>query len=179
MTTEEIVGTATEVAETLRRMGQGLSAQLAARGIGGEEALLIGIHTGGVWVAEDIAAQLRASAPVGRLNIAFYRDDFSRIGNHPTITPSVLPFPVDDRHVVLVDDILYTGRTIRAAMNEIFDHGRPASITLAVLVDRGERELPIAADVSGMVLRLAPGESLKLRGPSPLTLHRVKTSRGP
>ena len=101
---------------------------------------------------------------------AFNRDDFSRIGVHPTVTPSQLPFEVEDRHLLLVDDILFSGRTIRAALNEIFDYGRPASVTLAVLVDRSGRELPIEAAVTGTRMTLAGDEHVKLTGPEPLEL---------
>ena len=139
------------------------------------EPLLIGIHTGGIWVARALHARLDIRYPLGELNIAFYRDDFSRIGMHPHVTPSNLPFEVEDRHIVLVDDVLYTGRTIRAAMNEIFDYGRPASISLAVLIDRGGRELPIQADVIGKSLTLKPGEHVKLHGPEPLALELTQT----
>jgi pyrimidine operon attenuation protein/uracil phosphoribosyltransferase len=130
----------------------------------------VGIQTGGVWVAGALAERLRHKEPIGALNIAFYRDDFSRIGMHPTVTPSRLPFEVDDGHIVLVDDILYTGRTVRAAMNEIFDYGRPAGIHLAVLVDRGGRELPIEAAVVGTRIDLGSDEHAKLTGPEPLEL---------
>ena len=140
-----------------------------------EEPLFIGIHTGGTWIAQALHQALAAAQPLGELNIAFYRDDFSRIGMHPRVTPSNLPFDVEGRHIVLVDDVLYTGRTIRAAMNEIFDYGRPASITLAVLIDRGGRELPIQADVTGNTLQLKPGEHVKLLGPEPLALEISKT----
>jgi pyrimidine operon attenuation protein/uracil phosphoribosyltransferase len=132
---------------------------------------IIGVHSGGVWIAEHLRRRLSAAAPLGELNIAFYRDDFSRIGVHPQVTPSHLPFPVDDRHIVLVDDVLHTGRTVRAAMNEIFDWGRPASICLAVLVERNGRELPVQADVCGRSLRLKPREHVKLSGPEPLALE--------
>jgi pyrimidine operon attenuation protein/uracil phosphoribosyltransferase len=135
------------------------------------EPLLIGIHTGGVWIAERLLGRLGISPPLGRLNIAFYRDDFSRIGMHPHVTPTKLPFEVEGRHIILVDDVLYTGRTIRAAMNEIFDFGRPASICLAVLIDRGGRELPIQAQVTGESLQLKPEEHVKLSGPEPLALE--------
>jgi pyrimidine operon attenuation protein/uracil phosphoribosyltransferase len=131
---------------------------------------LIGIHTGGVWIAERLQERLSLPDPPGQLNIAFYRDDFSRIGLHPRVQPSKLPFDVDGRHVILVDDILYTGRTIRAALNEIFDFGRPASVVLAVLADRNGRELPIQADVVGMRLSLSATEHVKLCGPEPLEL---------
>lgn len=139
------------------------------------DPLVIGIHTGGIWVARSLHSLLDIRDPLGELNIAFYRDDFSRIGMHPHVTPSKLPFPVEDRHIVLVDDVLYTGRTIRAAMNEIFDYGRPASICLAVLIDRGGRELPIQADIIGKSLTLNPGEHVKLHGPEPLALEIKQT----
>jgi len=141
---------------------------LEARGI--TDPLMIGIHTGGVWVAEHLHRTLALHAPLGTLNIVFYRDDFTRIGVHPRVEPSNLPFEVEDRHIVLVDDVLHTGRTVRAALNEIFDYGRPASVLLAVLVDRGGKELPICADVMGTRFELPPGQHVKLSGPAPLRL---------
>jgi pyrimidine operon attenuation protein/uracil phosphoribosyltransferase len=99
---------------------------------------------------------------LGTLNIAYYRDDFTRIGMHPQVTPSDLPFSVDDRHLLLVDDVLHSGRTIRAALNEIFDYGRPASVTLAVLIERTGRELPIQADVIGESMNLEKKQHIKL-----------------
>jgi len=114
-----------------------------------EAPVMVGIHSAGVWVAEHLHRSLKIEEPLGKLNINFYRDDFSRIGLHPQIEPSELPFSLENKHIILVDDVLYTGRTIRAAMNELFDFGRPASITLAVLIDRGKRELPIDANVVG------------------------------
>lgn len=158
-----------EMAVNLRR-------QLDAAEI--REPAIVGIRTGGVWIAERLRTMLRIEEPLGELNIAFYRDDFSRIGIHPTVEPSSLPFDVDNRDLILVDDILYTGRTVRAAMNEIFDYGRPRSILLAVLFDRSGRELPIQADVVGAHLSLKPREHAKLVGPSPLKLeiHRTKSS---
>ncbi len=111
--------------------------------------VMVGIHTAGVWIAQALHKSLNIEEPLGELNINFYRDDFSRIGLHPQIQPSNIPFNVENKHIILVDDVLYTGRTIRAAMNELFDFGRPASITLAVLIDRGNRELPIEAQVVG------------------------------
>lgn len=132
---------------------------------------LVGIRTGGVWIAQRLRTLLRLTEPLGELNIAFYRDDFSRIGIHPTVEPSKLPFEVDNRDLILVDDILYTGRTIRAAMNEIFDYGRPRSITLVVLFDRSGRELPIQADIVGAHLKLKPREHAKLTGPDTLALE--------
>jgi pyrimidine operon attenuation protein / uracil phosphoribosyltransferase len=136
-----------------------------------DKPALVGIRTGGVWLAHRLHKKLKLSGPIGELNIAFYRDDFSRIGMHPTVEPSQLPFDVNDRNLLLVDDILYTGRTIRAAMNEIFDYGRPRSINLVVLIDRGGRELPIDANVYGARTTLAPGQHVKLLGPDPLRLE--------
>ena len=114
--------------------------------------LMIGIQRGGVWVASQLHRKLALKDPLGELNIAFYRDDFSKIGIHPEVRPSKLPTNLDDRHVILVDDVLHTGRTIRAAMNEIFDYGRPASIILAILIERSGRELPVHADIIGKLL---------------------------
>ncbi len=135
------------------------------------ETVMVGIHTGGLWVAEALHRRLGIARAVGSLNIAFYRDDFQRIGLHPQVRPSHLPEAVEDRHVLLVDDVLYTGRTVRAALNEIFDYGRPRVVTLAVLAQRNGRELPICADVCGLTLDLESGAHAQLRGPEPLELH--------
>ncbi len=156
-------------------MAEELKALLEQRRI--RVPLMVGIHTGGVWVAERLHALLGLTHDLGILDISFYRDDFSRIGMNPQVKPSKLPYSVDDQHIVLVDDVLYTGRTVRAAMNEIFDYGRPASIVLAVLVDRGGRELPIEASVVGRHLALAAGQHVKLTGPDPLTLVIQDTKR--
>ena len=123
------------------------------------DVAIIGIHTGGVWIAERLHKLLKIKEPLGELNIAFYRDDFSQIGMHPSVEPSNLPFDVVGRDIILVDDILFTGRTIRAALNEIFDYGRPASVTLTVLVDRTEQELPFKADVIGTTMSLSAGRT--------------------
>lgn len=124
--------------------------------------IMIGIHSGGAWVAEQLHKKLKIKSPLGTLNITFYRDDFTRIGMHPQVQPSVLPFNVDDQHIILVDDVLHTGRTIRAALNEIFDYGRPASVMLAVLVERDCHELPISADVAATRIQLKQNQHLKL-----------------
>ena len=137
--------------------------------------LMVGVHTGGAWVARRLHTLLGIEEPLGTLNINFYRDDFTRIGMHPMVKPSEL-FSVDDRHVVLIDDVLHTGRTIRAALNEIFDWGRPASVTLGVLVERPGREIPIQADAIGESLDLAGDEYVKLRGPDPLTMEITRKS---
>jgi pyrimidine operon attenuation protein/uracil phosphoribosyltransferase len=123
---------------------------------------LVGIHTGGVWLAERLLAALAIALPLGLLDISFYRDDFDKTGLHPQVKPTQIPFEVDGRHIVLVDDVLYTGRTVRGAMNELFDYGRPASISLAVLIDRGGRELPVAAQYVGARLEVPQGRMLVL-----------------
>ncbi len=157
----------------LSTMAEALRRQLADRGV--SDPVMVGIHTGGVWIAEHLHRVLDLPTPLGRLDISFYRDDFTRIGMHPQVRPSHLPFAVDERHVILVDDVLHTGRTIRAALNEIFDYGRPASVLLAVLVERSGRELPIQADVVGTRLSLDAHEHIKLSGPAPLTLTVQET----
>jgi pyrimidine operon attenuation protein/uracil phosphoribosyltransferase len=138
---------------------------------GRDRPAMVGIHTGGVWVAEQLHRRLGIEDPLGSLDISFYRDDFTRIGMNPVVQPSQLPFSIDDRHIILVDDVLHTGRTIRAAMNELFDYGRPASIVLATLVERDGRELPIQANVVGQHVRLDPDQHIKLSGPEPLKLE--------
>ncbi len=140
-----------------------------------DDVLMIGVRTGGIWVAAHLHRLLQLKKPLGELNISFYRDDFSTLGLHPEVRPSQLPVDITDKHIILVDDVLYTGRTIRAAMNEIFDYGRPANILLAVLIDRNERELPVSADVIGKSIKLKPGEHAKLSGPEPLALEITKT----
>jgi pyrimidine operon attenuation protein/uracil phosphoribosyltransferase len=152
----------------IEAMASQLRELLGRRGI--TEPALVGIHTGGVWVAERLHARLNATTPLGRLDISFYRDDFSQIGVNPQVRPSELPFDVDGRHLILIDDVLYTGRTVRAALNELFDYGRPASVLLAALVDRGGRELPVEANVVGAHLTLSSEEHIRLAGPDPLQL---------
>lgn len=156
------------VEHLIERIAADLRALLARRGV--KEPAIVGIHTGGVWIAEKLHAALKCTIPLGMLDISFYRDDFSRIGMNPQVRPSHLSFGVDNQHIILVDDVLYTGRTIRAALNELFDYGRPASIMLVALVDRGDRELPIQPDVVGARLELLPQQQIKLKGPSPLIL---------
>lgn len=168
MSSTDVWKTASEVDACIRGMGRDLAALLKARGIA--DPLMIGIHTGGVWLAQRLHEQLALADPLGQLDISFYRDDFTRIGMHPQVRPSQLPVPVDDRHIVLVDDVLQTGRTIRAALNVLFDYGRPASVLLATLAERDGRELPIAPDLVGLRARLDPGERVKLTGPEPLEL---------
>ncbi|WP_043310977.1 bifunctional pyr operon transcriptional regulator/uracil phosphoribosyltransferase PyrR [Pseudomonas sp. ML96] len=155
--------------QLLPRMATELKALLQRRGI--EQVRFIGIRTGGVWVAEALLRELGLEQPLGTLDVSFYRDDFTRSGLHPQVKPSALPFEVEDQHLVLIDDVLMSGRTIRAALNELFDYGRPASVTLVSLLDLDARELPIHADVLGATLALAPEQRVKLSGPAPLTLE--------
>ncbi len=151
------------VTEWLDGMVQPLSTLIAKD----DSAALIGIRRGGVDVGRYLHEKLRlAGVPIddslGELNIAFYRDDFSSMGLHPVVGPSQVPFDIENRHIVLIDDVLGTGRTVRAAMNEIFDYGRPARISLAVLVQRTGHELPIRADVIGHSLDVGPDEYIDL-----------------
>jgi len=129
----------------------------------GKDFALVGIHTGGVWLAERLHQELGITRPLGTLDVSFYRDDFDKIGLHSQVKPSEIPFEVEGAHIILVDDVLHTGRTIRAAINELFDYGRPASISLATLVDRGGRELPIAAQFTGIALELPVDKMLELK----------------
>ena len=128
------------------------------------ETCLVGIHTGGVWLAERLHALLGLSEPLGSIDVSFYRDDYSAKGLHPQPRGSKIPFDVEAAHIVIVDDVLYTGRTTRAALNELFDYGRPARVDLAVLIDRGGRELPIAARFCALTLpeALPAGQNLQL-----------------
>lgn len=141
------------------------------------DPLMIGIHTGGVWVAERLHELLDLQEPLGTLDISFYRDDFTRVGMNPQVRTSHLPVNVEDRHLILVDDVLHTGRTIRAALNEIFDYGRPASVMLVCLVERGGRELPIEPQVVGERVKLGRNQHVKLLGPEKLEL-RVQEANG-
>ena len=158
--------------QLLEQMYTGISQKL--QNLDPEDVVMIGIHTGGFWIAEKIYQRLNLPTPLGSLNISFYRDDFTKIGLHPEVKPSQLPAGLDDKHIILIDDVLFTGRTIRAALNEIFDYGRPASVTLAVLLDRGERELPICAEITGQKISLKPDQQIKLTGPEPLQLNLVE-----
>ncbi|MEO7558265.1 MAG: bifunctional pyr operon transcriptional regulator/uracil phosphoribosyltransferase PyrR [Gammaproteobacteria bacterium] len=158
----------TDVNTLLERMANDLSALISRRGL--SDPVMIGIQTGGVWLAQRLHDMLKIGEPLGRLDISFYRDDFTRMGMNPQVKPSYMPFNLDERHIILVDDVLHTGRTIRAALNEIFDYGRPGSVTLAVLVERSGRELPIEATVVGQHLELACEQHVKLTGPDPLGL---------
>lgn len=126
------------------------------------ETVLIGVFTGGVWIAERLSQLLPTHPPVGSVDISFYRDDFNERGLSPNVQPTTVPVDIVGKPVILVDDVLYTGRTTRAALNELFDYGRPASVKLAVLADRGERQLPIAPDFCAWPVSLPADASLVL-----------------
>jgi pyrimidine operon attenuation protein/uracil phosphoribosyltransferase len=124
---------------------------------------IVGIHTGGVWVAEKLASKLGVNPQqVGRIAVTLHRDDYATRGLHPQKNVTDIGFDIDDRHILLVDDVLQSGRTIRAALNELFDFGRPASVKLAVLVDRGGRQLPVQADFVAMTMPLDGSQQLDL-----------------
>src|SRR5262245_40332559 len=127
------------------------------------KSAMIGLYTGGAWLAERRHALLGLTEPLGLMDIAFYRDDYHAQGLHHDPKRTKIPFDVNGRELLLVDDVLYTGRTIRAAMNELFDYGRPASIALVVLADRGGRELPISAQSCGARVEGPAGRRRRLR----------------
>ncbi|GAB7528090.1 bifunctional pyr operon transcriptional regulator/uracil phosphoribosyltransferase PyrR [Pseudomonas sp. 3A(2025)] len=155
-------------ADLIRQMASDLNTHLSHRDI--REPRFIGIRTGGVWVAQALLEALESPGPLGTLDVSFYRDDFSQNGLHPQVRPSELPFEIEGQHLVLIDDVLMSGRTVRAALNELFDYGRPASVTLVCLLDLNAGELPIRPNVVGATLALAPHERVKLSGPAPLAL---------
>jgi pyrimidine operon attenuation protein/uracil phosphoribosyltransferase len=126
------------------------------------DTALIGIHSGGVWIARRLRELLGLTDEIGLIDVSFYRDDFGEKGLHPQIKPTSIPFAVEGRPLILVDDVLYTGRTTRAAINELFDYGRPASVQLAVLADRGGRELPVCASFCTWQIKLGAHEELVL-----------------
>jgi len=127
------------------------------------ETALVGIHTGGAWLAERLHEALGIEAPLGTIDVAFYRDDYGERSLHPQLRRSDIPFDMEGCPIILVDDVLFTGRTTRAALNELFDYGRPARVDLAVLVDRGERELPIAPRYCALTLPEPIGSDQRLQ----------------
>jgi pyrimidine operon attenuation protein/uracil phosphoribosyltransferase len=131
----------------------------ALRGPGGR---LVGITSGGAWLAQRLQKDLGLEGEAGVISSAMHRDDFAQRGLAGGSAQTELPFDVDGAHIVLLDDVLYTGRTIRAVLNELFDYGRPASVKLAVLVDRGGRELPVQADFAAARVTLPAEQSLEL-----------------
>ena len=138
-----------------------LAAELKARVT--PATAMIGLHTGGAWLAERLHPLLGLKEPLGLMDIAFYRDDYSKEGLKHDPKRTRIPFEVEGREILLVDDVLYTGRTVRAAINELFDYGRPASITLVVLAERGGRQLPICAQFAGARVEVPAGMRLRLK----------------
>ena len=142
-----------------------LCAQLAAelKPLVGPKSAMVGLYTGGVWLAERLHKLLGMTTPLGLMDIAFYRDDYAARGLHHDPKRTKIPFDVNGAELLLVDDVLYSGRTVRAAMNELFDYGRPASIRLVVLADRGGRQLPICAQHCGAKVEVPDGMRLRLK----------------
>lgn len=127
-----------------------------------QEAAFVGIYSGGAWLAERLAERLGGRHPVGFIDVSYYRDDYALSGLKPNARRTTLPFDVEGSTIVLVDDVLYTGRSVRAAINELFDFGRPERIELAVLIDRGGRELPIEPTYAGATVSVPAGLSVVL-----------------
>ena len=144
---------------------EALCQQLAAelRPLVGERSAMIGLYTGGAWLAERLHKLLAMKSPLGLMDIAFYRDDYAARGLKHDPKRTKIPFDVNGAELLLVDDVLYSGRTVRAAMNELFDYGRPASISLVVLADRGGRQLPICAQYCGAKVEVPAGMRLALK----------------
>jgi pyrimidine operon attenuation protein/uracil phosphoribosyltransferase len=157
---------ATDVRAAVRRLARDIAERVRAGGAARELAI-IGIRRGGVFLAQrlrgELARDLAVEPPLGTLDIALYRDDLAEKGVAPVVGPTDVRFPVQGKTIVLVDDVLYTGRTVRAALDELVDFGRPRRVWLAVLVDRGGRELPIAADFAGVRLDVADGDEVEVR----------------
>jgi len=140
-----------------------LLADVKAGLAGVSDVAIVGIHSGGAWIAERLAADLGLSDRCGVLDVSFYRDDYAKKGLPAEVKPTNITFDVAAANILLVDDVLYTGRTTRAAINELFDYGRPARIMLAALVDRGERQLPVAADFVAAHVTVQKGQALVLK----------------
>ncbi len=147
----------------IRRM----AIEIVERNRGIEDLIVVGIRSRGVPIGERIAKEIEQMEsqpiPFGILDITLYRDDLTTIAPQPVVKPTKLPEPIDDKNVVLVDDVLYTGRTVRAALDALIDFGRPRSVMLAVLIDRGHRELPIHADVIGKTVPTDANEVIKVK----------------
>lgn len=157
------------ITELLDNLETDIRQQIALRRL--NTPLLIGIHSGGAWIARHMHQRLGMTEPLGLLDITFYRDDFSQIGMHPNVKASQLPPHLEGRDIILLDDVFYTGRTIRAALNEIFDYGRPNQVLLAVLIERNGRQIPLQPDCRGARIELPEGQRIKLTGPEPLAIE--------
>jgi pyrimidine operon attenuation protein/uracil phosphoribosyltransferase len=175
---------AQDVDRAVRRLGREIVDRARASG-GSRDLAIVGIRRGGVHLAQrlrrEIQSVLGAEPPFGTLDIALYRDDLAERGAAPVIGPTDVAFPVEGKTIVLVDDVLYTGRTVRAALDELVDFGRPRRVWLAVLVDRGGRELPIAADFAGARIEVPEDQDVQVRlreGGAPEDAVVVKPRRG-
>jgi len=150
----------------IKRVISRLASEIVERNVGTSNLLLVGIRRRGVPLAERIADRIERlegiRPPTGQLDITLYRDDLSTVGPRPVVNKTEIPIDVTDSTIVLVDDVLYTGRTVRAALDELVDFGRPRRVELAVLIDRGHRELPIQADYIGRELQTADNEIVKV-----------------
>jgi pyrimidine operon attenuation protein/uracil phosphoribosyltransferase len=159
---KHIVLTAAEVGNTLDRLAEEVLAGHQSL----DNLLVVGIRTGGAYLAQRLVDRLSqrtgTSTPVGVLDITLYRDDWTRINHKPLVGKTELPGSIDDHEVLLVDDVLFTGRTVRAALDALIDYGRPSRIELAVLVDRGGRELPIRPDFVGLILNLPAAQRVNV-----------------
>jgi len=158
-----------EIPALLTTLETSLRQKIASRKL--TDPIMIGIHSGGVWIAEQLHKKLEIEEPLGLMDISFYRDDFSQLGMHPKVKPSQLPAHMEGRNIILIDDVFYTGRTVRAALNEIFDYGRPDQVVLGVLIERDGRQVPLQPDCSGCSVTLPIGQRIKLTGPAPLGIH--------
>ena len=142
---------------------QQLLNQIKPHVVNNDKLAIIGIYSGGAWIAERLVNDLGLKNKAGLIDVSFHRDDYAAKGLHADVKPTHIPFEVDGAQIILVDDVLKTGRTTRAAINELFDYGRPARIMLAALVDRGGRELPVAADFVAHVASFEPAVSVNLQ----------------
>lgn len=150
----------------IKRVLSRLASEIVERNKGTDDLLLVGIHRRGVPLAKRLAERIDllegVTVPVGALDITLYRDDLSTIAPHPVVSKTEFPIDITDHNLILVDDVLYTGRTVRAALDHIMDYGRPRRVQLAVLVDRGHRELPIQADYVGKFVPTKDSEIIKV-----------------
>ena len=157
-----VVMDAKALARTLRRMAD----EIVELNDGTDDLVIVGIQRRGVQIAERLVKLIgdreKVSVPQGALDITLYRDDLQTVGPRPVVGPTNIPVDIDGKHIVIVDDVLYTGRTVRAALDELADFGRPKRIALAVVIDRGGRELPIAPDVVGKRVEIHPGQRVDL-----------------
>ncbi len=158
-----------DISQLLTKLESELNTLISLRKI--KDPLMIGIQNGGVWVAEQMHQRLNIEQKLGLMDISFYRDDFSQIGINPKVKPSQLPAHMEGKDIILIDDVFYTGRTIRAALNEIFDYGRPNQVVLGVLIERDGRQIPLRPDCAGCSITLPAGQRIKLTGPAPLNIY--------